>query len=70
MPLGVRVNHCGFDPDVIYSSATDGRCLTLALAYGFVLYAIVVLPVILAGILCLWKENLTLYRLARQVEDS
>jgi hypothetical protein len=42
----------------------------LALAYGFVLYAIVVLPVILAGILCLWKENLTLYRLASQVEDS
>lgn len=30
MPLGVRVNHCAFDPDVIYLSATDGRCLTLA----------------------------------------
>jgi hypothetical protein len=43
---------------------------SLALAYGFVLHAIVVLPVILAGILCLWRENLTLYRLARQVEDS
>lgn len=42
----------------------------LALAYGFVLYAIVVLPVILAGILCLWKGNLTLYRLASQVEDN
>lgn len=42
----------------------------LALAYGFVLHAIVVLPIIGAGLLCLWKENLTLYRLATQVEES
>ncbi len=41
----------------------------LALAYGFVLHFIVVLPVILAGVLCLWKENVTLYRLIRQVGD-
>jgi uncharacterized protein (TIRG00374 family) len=39
-----------------------------ALAYGFVLHAIVVLPVIFAGLLCLWKENLSLYRLATEVE--
>jgi uncharacterized protein (TIRG00374 family) len=39
-----------------------------ALAYGFVLHGIVVLPVICAGLLCLWKENLSLYRLATEVE--
>jgi hypothetical protein len=27
-------------------------------------------PVILGGLLCLWKENLTLYRLAREVDGS
>jgi uncharacterized membrane protein YbhN (UPF0104 family) len=41
----------------------------LALAYGFVLHFIVVLPVVLVGLLCLWKENLTLYRLVREVGD-
>jgi uncharacterized protein (TIRG00374 family) len=41
-----------------------------ALAYGFVLHGIVVLPVIVAGLLCLWKENLSLYRLAAEVEGG
>jgi uncharacterized protein (TIRG00374 family) len=41
-----------------------------ALAFGFVLHFIVVGPVILGGLLCLWKENLTLYRLAREVDGS
>jgi uncharacterized membrane protein YbhN (UPF0104 family) len=39
-----------------------------ALAYGFVLHSIVVLPLIGAGLVCLWKENLTLYRLVAEVE--
>jgi hypothetical protein len=39
-----------------------------ALAYGFVLHGIVVLPAIFAGLLCLWRENLSLYRLATEVE--
>ena len=39
-----------------------------ALAYGFVLHCIVVLPPIAAGLVCLWKENLTLYRLVAKVE--
>jgi uncharacterized membrane protein YbhN (UPF0104 family) len=39
-----------------------------ALAYGFVLHFIVVLPPIAAGLVCLWKENLTLYRLVAEVE--
>jgi uncharacterized protein (TIRG00374 family) len=39
-----------------------------ALAYGFVLHSIVVLPIIGAGLVCLWKENLTLYRLVAEVE--
>jgi uncharacterized protein (TIRG00374 family) len=42
----------------------------LALAYGFVLHFIVVLPIIFAGLFFLWRENLNLYRLAREVEDS
>lgn len=41
-----------------------------ALAFGFVLHFIVVGPVILGGLFCLWKENLTLYRLAREVDGS
>jgi len=41
-----------------------------ALAFGFILHFIVVGPVILGGLLCLWKENLTLYRLAREVDGS
>lgn len=41
---------------------------SVALAYGFVLHGVVVLPVIVAGLLCLWKENLSLYRLATEVE--
>jgi uncharacterized protein (TIRG00374 family) len=43
---------------------------SLALAYGFVLHFIVVLPIIFAGIFCLWKENFNLYRLAREVSDN
>lgn len=43
---------------------------SVALAYGFVLHFIVVLPIIFVGIFCLWKENLSLYRLAREVDDS
>ncbi len=39
-----------------------------ALAYGFVLHSIVVLPIIGAGLVCLWKENLTLYRLVAELE--
>ena len=42
----------------------------LALAYGFVLHFIVVLPIIFAGIFCLWKENLNLYRLVGEVDDN
>ena len=41
---------------------------SLALAYGFVLHFVVVLPVIFAGLLCLWKENLSLYRLLAEVD--
>ncbi|NIN63422.1 MAG: UPF0104 family protein, partial [Anaerolineae bacterium] len=41
----------------------------VALAYGFVLHFIVVVPVILVGLLCLWKENVTLYRLVRELGD-
>jgi uncharacterized protein (TIRG00374 family) len=41
----------------------------VALAYGFVLHFIVVVPVIFVGLLCLWKENVTLYRLVREVGD-
>jgi uncharacterized protein (TIRG00374 family) len=41
-----------------------------ALAYAFVLHFIVVLPIIFAGLFFLWRENLNLYRLAREVEDS
>ncbi len=43
---------------------------SLALAYGFVLHSIVVLPIIFAGLLCLWKENVDLYQLAREVDDG
>jgi hypothetical protein len=39
-----------------------------ALAYGFVLHSIVVLPIIGAGLVCVWRENLSLYRLAAEVD--
>ena len=39
-----------------------------ALAYGLVLHAIVVLPIIGAGLVCVWRENLSLYRLASEVD--
>ncbi len=41
----------------------------LALAYGFVLHFIVVLPIIFAGLFSLWRENLTLYRFAGKVDE-
>lgn len=41
-----------------------------ALAYGFVLHFIVVVPVILAGLACAWRENLRLYWLARGEEGG
>ncbi len=40
------------------------------LAYGFVLHFVVVLPVIFAGLLCLWRENVSVYRLLREVDDG
>lgn len=43
---------------------------SLALAFGLVLHGIVVLPILAAGLLCLWKENLSLYRLAADVEGG
>ena len=43
---------------------------SLALAYGFALHFIVVLPIIFAGIFCLWKENLNLFRLAGKVDGN
>jgi uncharacterized protein (TIRG00374 family) len=43
---------------------------SLALAYGFVLHFIVVLPIIFVGLFFLWRENLSLYRLAGEVDDS
>lgn len=39
-----------------------------ALAYGIVLHFAVVLPVLVAGLVCLWRENLTLYRLAAEAD--
>jgi uncharacterized protein (TIRG00374 family) len=42
---------------------------SVALAYGFVLHGVVVLPVIVAGLLCLWKENLSLYRILAEVDE-
>jgi uncharacterized protein (TIRG00374 family) len=38
---------------------------SLALAYALVLYFVVVLPIIVAGLFCLWKENITLYGLVK-----
>lgn len=39
-----------------------------ALAFGLVLHSIVVLPIIGAGLVCVWRENLSLYRLASEVD--
>lgn len=39
-----------------------------ALAYGLVLHSIVVLPIIGAGLACVWRENLSLFRLAAEVD--
>jgi len=39
-----------------------------ALAYGFVLHGVVVVPVLLAGLAFLWRENLTLYRLVSEAQ--
>jgi uncharacterized protein (TIRG00374 family) len=41
-----------------------------ALAFGLVLHGIVVLPVLAGGLVCLWRENLSLYRLAADVEGG
>lgn len=41
-----------------------------ALAYGIVLHFVVVLPVLVAGLACLWRENLTLYRLVAEVDTD
>jgi uncharacterized membrane protein YbhN (UPF0104 family) len=41
-----------------------------ALAFGLVLHGIVVLPVMTVGLVCLWKENLSLYRLAADVDGG
>jgi uncharacterized protein (TIRG00374 family) len=41
-----------------------------ALAYGLVLHFVVVLPVLVAGLVCLWRENLTLYHLVAEAEKE
>ena len=41
-----------------------------ALAFGLVLHGIVVLPVMAVGLVCLWKKNLSLYRLAADVDGG
>jgi uncharacterized protein (TIRG00374 family) len=41
-----------------------------ALAFGLVLHGIVVLPVMTVGLVCLWKENLSLYRLAADADGG
>jgi len=41
-----------------------------ALAYGIVLHFVVVLPVLVVGLACLWRENLTLYRLVAEAEKQ
>jgi len=41
---------------------------SVALAFGLVLHGIVVLPVMAVGLVCLWKANLSLYRLAADVD--
>lgn len=38
---------------------------SLALAYGLILHLVVVVPIIIAGLFCLWKENITLYGFAQ-----
>jgi len=43
---------------------------SVALAFGLVLHGIVVLPIMAAGLLCLWKENLSLYRLAANADGG
>jgi uncharacterized protein (TIRG00374 family) len=41
-----------------------------ALAFGLVLHGLVVLPVLAVGLVCLWRENLSLYRLAAGVDGN
>jgi uncharacterized protein (TIRG00374 family) len=53
----------------VLSLSFFGVDAAVALAYGLVLHFIVVVPVIFVGLLCLWKENVTLYRLVREVGD-
>jgi len=43
---------------------------SLALAYGFILHFVVVLPVIFVGIFCVWRESLSLYRVVMEVEGK
>jgi uncharacterized protein (TIRG00374 family) len=37
-----------------------------ALAYGIVLHFVVILPIVVAGLVCLWKENVSLFRLVEE----
>jgi hypothetical protein len=53
----------------VLSLSVFGVEASLALAYGFVLHFVVVLPIIFAGLFSLWRENLTLFRLTREVGD-
>jgi uncharacterized protein (TIRG00374 family) len=43
---------------------------SMGLAFGLVLHCIVVLPILAAGLVCLWRENLSLYRLAADVDGG
>jgi uncharacterized membrane protein YbhN (UPF0104 family) len=54
----------------LLSLALLGVDADLGLAFGFVLHSVVVLPVIIVGLLCLWRENLNVYRLLREVDDE
>ncbi len=54
----------------LLSLALLGVDASLGLAYGFVLHSVVVLPVIFVGLFCLWRENLSVYRLLREVDDA
>lgn len=54
----------------VLSLSVFGVERSLALAYGFILHFIVVLPVIFAGIFCVWRESLSLYRVVTEVEGK
>jgi uncharacterized protein (TIRG00374 family) len=54
----------------LLSLALLGVDADLGLAYGLVLHSVVVLPVIFVGLLCLWRENLNVYRLLREVGNE